>query len=149
MRTNCPKLHRKRNARRNRKIASAPQLWNIRSHSSVLSWAIQRTKGHEWLKARSAHHSMPVHRWQLSRGKLNWSFSFWFSYISNVFSLHFSIQIEVLNARQLVPTCTNGSCDPFVRVQFSPEEKFGITTKYKTNVHNKTLCPLFDEKFVM
>ncbi|XP_031620349.1 protein unc-13 homolog 4B isoform X3 [Contarinia nasturtii] len=59
------------------------------------------------------------------------------------------LEIEVVNARNLVPIASNGSCDPFVRIQFSPEEKFGVTTKYKTNFQNKTLFPLFDEKFVI
>lgn len=56
-------------------------------------------------------------------------------------------QIEIINARNLVPIASN--CDPFVRIQLSPEEKFGNTTKYKTNFQSKTLFPLFDEKFVM
>ncbi|XP_055321737.1 protein unc-13 homolog 4B isoform X2 [Sitodiplosis mosellana] len=59
------------------------------------------------------------------------------------------IEIEIINARNLVPIASNGTCDPFVRIQFSPEEKFGVTTKYKTNFQNKTLFPLFDEKFVI
>lgn len=58
-------------------------------------------------------------------------------------------QLEVLNARNLIPICSNGACDPFVRIYFSPEERFDAMTKYKTNVQNKTLFPLYDEKFVM
>lgn len=61
----------------------------------------------------------------------------------------FVTQIEILNARQLMPISRDGSCDPFIRIQFSPEEKFGSTVKYKSNFQNKTLCPLFDEKFAM
>lgn len=68
-----------------------------------------------------------------------------------VFNSKFSyiVQLEIVNARNLVPISSNGSCDPFVRFHLSPEEKFGVTMKYKTNVQNKTLFPLYDEKFVM
>lgn len=65
------------------------------------------------------------------------------------FFFYFMQQIEILNARQLMPNNSSGTCDPFVRIQFSPEDKFGVTTKYKTNAQNKTNCPLYDEKFVM
>lgn len=54
-----------------------------------------------------------------------------------------------MNARNLLPMDGNSSCDPFVRIYLIPEDKFGATTKYKTNVQSKTRFPLFDEKFVM
>lgn len=60
-----------------------------------------------------------------------------------------NLQLEIVNARNLVATDRNGQCDPFVRIQFVPEEKFGTTTRHKTNAQNKTLFPLFDERFVM
>lgn len=61
-----------------------------------------------------------------------------------------SFQIDVMNARNLVPMDSNGSCDPFVRIHLIPEEKFGnVTTKIKTKAQDKTLFPLFDEKFSM
>lgn len=41
----------------------------------------------------------------------------------------------------------NGSCDPFVRVHFLPEQEFSSVIKPKTNVQAKTLFPLFEEKF--
>lgn len=62
---------------------------------------------------------------------------------------HNVLEIEIMNARNLVPMDTDGSCDPFVRLHFLPEEKFVGVTKPKTNCHSKTLFPLFDEKFVM
>ena len=59
------------------------------------------------------------------------------------------MQIDVMNARNLAPMDSNGSCDPFVRIQLIPEEKFGNVNKIKTKSHDKTLFPLFDEKFSM
>ncbi|KAJ6638361.1 Protein unc-13 like 4B, partial [Pseudolycoriella hygida] len=58
-----------------------------------------------------------------------------------------NLLIDVMNARNLTPMDSNGSCDPFVRIQLIPEEKFGNVTKIKTKAHDKTLFPLFDEKF--
>lgn len=60
-----------------------------------------------------------------------------------------TLEIEILNAKQLVPMDSDGSCDPFVRIHFYPEDKFLNTTQPKTKVHQKTLFPLFDEKFSM
>lgn len=54
-----------------------------------------------------------------------------------------------MNARNLMPMDSNGLCDPFVRIHFIPEDRFANVTKPKTNAQNKTLFPLFDEKFVM
>lgn len=58
-------------------------------------------------------------------------------------------QIDVMNARNLVPMDSNGLCDAFVRIHLVPEEKFGNVTKIKTKAQDKTLFPLFDEKFSM
>lgn len=44
---------------------------------------------------------------------------------------------------------SDGSCDPFVRIHFLPEDKFLSVAKPKTNAQNKTLFPIFDEKFVI
>lgn len=63
--------------------------------------------------------------------------------------LSLAFQIEVINARNLVAVDSNGSCDPFVRINFVPEDKFNNVVKPKTNSQNKTLFPLYDEKFVM
>lgn len=54
-----------------------------------------------------------------------------------------------MNARNLCPADSNGSCDPFVRIALLPEEKFVGVVKPKTNAQSKTLFPLFDEKFTM
>ena len=62
---------------------------------------------------------------------------------------HNVLEIEIMNARNLVAMDVDGSCDPFVRLHFLPEEKFVGITKPKTNCHSKTLFPLFDEKFVV
>lgn len=58
-------------------------------------------------------------------------------------------QIEIMNARNILPMDGNSSCDPFVRIYLVPEDKFIATNRVKTNVQSKTLFPLFDEKFVM
>ena len=55
----------------------------------------------------------------------------------------------MINARNLIAMDTNGSCDSFVRMHFLPEEKFLGVAKPRTNTQNKTLFPLYDEKFVM
>lgn len=59
------------------------------------------------------------------------------------------LEIEIMNAKSLVPMDTDGSCDPFVRIHFFPDGKFVGVTQPKTKMHNKTLFPLFDEKFSM
>lgn len=60
-----------------------------------------------------------------------------------------TLEIEILNAKNLVPMDSDGSCDPFVRIHFYPEDKFLNASQPKTKVHQKTLFPLFDEKFSM
>uniref|UniRef100_A0A182J7R8 Munc13-4 n=1 Tax=Anopheles atroparvus TaxID=41427 RepID=A0A182J7R8_ANOAO len=57
------------------------------------------------------------------------------------------LELEVVNARNLKPMDGNGSCDPFVRIHFLPEERFVGVAKPKTQCQSKTLFPLFDEKF--
>lgn len=60
-----------------------------------------------------------------------------------------NLEVTVLSARNITPMDTDGSCDPFVRIHFLPEDKFlGVATP-KTNVQNKTLFPIFDQKFVI
>lgn len=60
------------------------------------------------------------------------------------------LELEVMNAKHLIPMNSDGStCDPFVRIHFYPEEKFINVAQPKTKVHQKTLFPLFDEKFSM
>lgn len=61
-----------------------------------------------------------------------------------------TLELEVMNAKHLIPMNSDGStCDPFVRIHFYPEDKFIGIAQPKTKVHQKTLFPLFDEKFSM
>ncbi|XP_062536569.1 protein unc-13 homolog 4B isoform X2 [Armigeres subalbatus] len=59
------------------------------------------------------------------------------------------LELEIMNARNLRPMDSNGTCDSFVRVHFIPEERFVGVTKPRTNTQSKTLFPLYDEKFVI
>jgi len=59
------------------------------------------------------------------------------------------LEIEIMNAKHLLPMDSDGSCDPFVRIHFYPDDKFLNAAQPKTKVHQKTLFPLFDEKFSM
>uniref|UniRef100_A0A8D8JE01 Protein unc-13 homolog D n=1 Tax=Culex pipiens TaxID=7175 RepID=A0A8D8JE01_CULPI len=59
------------------------------------------------------------------------------------------LELEIMNARNLKPMDTNGSCDSFVRVHFMPEERFVGIAKPRTKERSKTLFPLYDEKFVI
>lgn len=60
-----------------------------------------------------------------------------------------TLEIEILNAKHLVPMDKDGLCDPFVRIHFYPEDKFAGVSQPKTKVVQKTLFPIFDEKFSM
>jgi hypothetical protein len=60
-----------------------------------------------------------------------------------------TLEVEVMNAKHLLPMNSDGTCDPFVRIHFFPEDKFISVSQPKTKVHQKTLFPLFDEKFSM
>ncbi|XP_073994154.1 C2 and C2B_Munc13-like domain-containing protein staccato isoform X3 [Rhodnius prolixus] len=63
--------------------------------------------------------------------------------------VHYMLRIEILNARNLLPHDSNGSCDPFVKMHLLPEEKFTSVVKPKTKIHKKNLFPLFDETFTI
>uniref|UniRef100_A0A336MP88 CSON004614 protein n=1 Tax=Culicoides sonorensis TaxID=179676 RepID=A0A336MP88_CULSO len=58
-----------------------------------------------------------------------------------------TLELEIMNARNLRPMDSSGTSDSYVRVNFIPEEKFTTVTKPKTNVQKSTLFPLYDEKF--
>ncbi|CAH2982555.1 unnamed protein product [Chilo suppressalis] len=60
-----------------------------------------------------------------------------------------NLKIEVMNARNLMPTDSNGLCDSYVRVQLLPEDTFANVVKPKTQTHNKNLFPLYDEMFII
>jgi BAI1-associated protein 3 len=57
--------------------------------------------------------------------------------------------IEILNASNLRAMDSNGLSDPFVVVDFHPEEHFKKVKHPKTKVQPKTLFPLFEERFEM
>lgn len=65
-----------------------------------------------------------------------------------IFDLEFS-QLEILNARNLVSDTNDNSLDPFVKIKFSPSDRNSTKMEFTTATQNKTLFPLFDEKFVM
>ncbi|KAK6630949.1 hypothetical protein RUM44_003121 [Polyplax serrata] len=60
---------------------------------------------------------------------------------------HDSLCVEVLNARDVIPLDPNGFSDPFVIVELLPRKVFAHCTEQQTNVHKKTLNPMFDECF--
>ncbi|KAF7409997.1 hypothetical protein HZH68_004378 [Vespula germanica] len=61
--------------------------------------------------------------------------------------LNNSLNIQVLNARNLRPMDSNGKCDSYVKIRLLPEEKFTDNKTPKTHVQKETLFPLFDETF--
>ncbi|GJQ84188.1 hypothetical protein Trydic_g2862 [Trypoxylus dichotomus] len=60
---------------------------------------------------------------------------------------HDSLCVEVLHARDIIPLDPNGFSDPFVIIELLPHRVFPHCTEQQTNVHKKTLHPIFDECF--
>lgn len=60
-----------------------------------------------------------------------------------------NLKVEVMNARNLMPTDSNGLCDSYVRVVLHPEDLFANVVKPKTQTHSKNLFPLYDEMFLI
>ncbi|KAL4716125.1 hypothetical protein ACJJTC_013902 [Scirpophaga incertulas] len=60
-----------------------------------------------------------------------------------------NLKVEVMNARNLMATDSNGLCDSYVRVLLLPEDTFANVEKPKTQTHNKNLFPLYDEMFII
>ncbi|XP_014244942.1 protein unc-13 homolog 4B isoform X2 [Cimex lectularius] len=60
---------------------------------------------------------------------------------------NYILRVEILNARNLMPHDSNGSCDPYVKINLLPEEKFANVERPRTKSHKKNLFPLFDETF--
>lgn len=58
-----------------------------------------------------------------------------------------SLNIQILNARNLRCMDNNGKCDSYVKIRLLPEEKFTEVKPPKTRVQKETLFPLFDETF--
>ncbi|XP_052857968.1 protein unc-13 homolog 4B isoform X2 [Drosophila gunungcola] len=55
--------------------------------------------------------------------------------------------LTILNARNLLPMDSNGSVDSFVKASFMPTSRFNDIITVKTNVHNKSCFPLYDQEF--
>ncbi|XP_034829314.1 protein unc-13 homolog 4B isoform X2 [Maniola hyperantus] len=60
-----------------------------------------------------------------------------------------SLKLEIMNARNLTPTDSNGLCDSYVRAALLPEDAFANVDKPKTQTHSKNLFPLYDEMFLI
>ncbi|XP_065160507.1 BAI1-associated protein 3 isoform X2 [Atheta coriaria] len=60
---------------------------------------------------------------------------------------HDSLCVEVLQARDVIPLDPNGFSDPFVIIELLPTRVFPHCNEQQTNVHKKTLHPIFDECF--
>ncbi|XP_044760714.1 BAI1-associated protein 3 [Coccinella septempunctata] len=60
---------------------------------------------------------------------------------------HDSLCVEVLHARDIIPLDPNGFSDPFVIIELLPHKIFPHCNEQQTNVHKKTLNPIFDECF--
>lgn len=53
----------------------------------------------------------------------------------------------MLHARDIIPLDPNGFSDPFVIIELLPHRVFVHCNEQQTNVHKKTLHPIFDECF--
>ncbi|XP_055382640.1 BAI1-associated protein 3 isoform X2 [Condylostylus longicornis] len=60
---------------------------------------------------------------------------------------HDSLCVEVLHAKDILPLDPNGFSDPFVILELLPRRIFNHCSEQQTNVHKKTLNPIFDECF--
>ncbi|XP_055611550.1 BAI1-associated protein 3 isoform X2 [Uranotaenia lowii] len=60
---------------------------------------------------------------------------------------HDSLCVEVLHAKNVIPLDPNGFSDPFVIIELLPRRVFSHCSEQQTNVHKKTLNPVFDECF--
>ncbi|KAK9871545.1 hypothetical protein WA026_012922 [Henosepilachna vigintioctopunctata] len=60
---------------------------------------------------------------------------------------HDSLCVEILHARDIIPLDPNGFSDPFVIIELLPHRVFPHCNEQQTNVHKKTLHPIFDECF--
>jgi hypothetical protein len=58
-----------------------------------------------------------------------------------------ALNIDILTARNLKAMDTNGSADPYVKVQLLPTHHFPDAAILKSKVHKRTLFPLFEESF--
>ncbi len=58
-----------------------------------------------------------------------------------------ALNINVLNARNLIAMDSDGSADPYFKVRLLPTHHFPDAAVLKSKVHKSTLYPLFDENF--
>ena len=58
-----------------------------------------------------------------------------------------SLNINVLNARNLIPMDYDGTSDPYFKARLQPTQRFPDAVVFKSKVHKCTLYPLFDENF--
>lgn len=54
---------------------------------------------------------------------------------------------KVLHAKDVIPLDPNGYSDPFVIIELLPKRVFPHCNDQQTNVHKRTLNPVFDECF--
>lgn len=59
------------------------------------------------------------------------------------------LELEIMNARNLVFNANESLLNPFVEITFSPNERHCPKMKLKTVIQFRTTFPLFDEKFVI
>lgn len=60
-----------------------------------------------------------------------------------------TLNLEILNARNLVPIGPNKKCDSFVKISIAPRMHFFNFKNIKTKVHPNTHFPLYEESFVL
>ena len=58
-----------------------------------------------------------------------------------------TLNVNVLNARNLIPMDYDGMSDPYFKVRLLPVQHFINAVIFRSKVHNSTLYPLFDENF--
>lgn len=58
-----------------------------------------------------------------------------------------TIYFQVLHAKDVIPLDPNGFSDPFVIIELLPSRVFLQCNEQQTNVHKRTLNPIFDECF--
>jgi len=94
----------------------------------------------------SASHQL-IHNYQLERMKTSAEDCGLGSVTVRALFVNESLTLDILNARNLKPTDSGASADPYLKVQLMPSDKFPDSTGLKSKVHKNTLFPLFEETF--